>query len=388
VVDSTQVRDAALAITGIGVLVAALQILPSRVTQSILDPNDGPSRLESLDGLRGFLAIGVVVTHAWSNYDFYYAGLGWNWPHNPYFVQCGSLAVPIFFMITGFLFWTKSRVAKGRIRILPHYLNRARRILPLYYFLCICVVSLAMLRAHWPLTDPKHVVSQVLSLAVPGRFPSGPIAGTERFHLMNSAWTLYYEVAFYLALPLFAPMARTRRLAFCFLAIIVVLLAVDRVLVHSYKFSFLSFWVGFVVSELLDRYPDKMALLRGRTLAVCAAVGLLFLPLLTHGSLNPLSFGCASLVFAMVAAGNDMLGLLVLRGTRLLGTVSYSVYLMHMFILAIVLGGLNEIHPLSGLSTLSYGAVVAGITFVVVGFSMFSYRFIEYPWLRRQRPVR
>jgi peptidoglycan/LPS O-acetylase OafA/YrhL len=87
----------------------------------------------------------------------------------------------------------------------------------------------------------------------------------------------------------------------------------------------------------------------------------------------------------MAAAGNDMVGVLTLRGTRLLGIVSYSVYLLHMFILAIALRELNDVLPLSNLGTLTYCVFVAALTFVVAGISMFSFRFIEYPWLRRRR---
>ncbi len=373
-----------MAVVGIGILVAAIQALPSRITRPILDSSGGISRLASLDGLRGFLALGVVVTHAWSNYDYYFRGLPWDWPHNPYFTQCGSLAVPVFFMITGYLFWTKARVARGHVRAWPLFENRARRILPLYYFLCVCVVLLALLRAHWPLGAPRQLAGEVFSLVVPGLRTYGPIAGMERTHLMTAAWTLFYEVVFYLALPVFAPMAGTRRRATCFLAAMIALLAVHRVLVHTYEFSLLSFWVGFVVSELLDRFPREMGVLRGRIPAVGAAAVLMLLPLVTQGRLNPLSFGCASLVFGMVAAGNDMVGVLTLRGTRLLGIVSYSVYLLHMLILALVLREVNGFLPIGGLGTLSFCAIVAAMTFVVAGISMVSFRFIEYPWLRRR----
>jgi peptidoglycan/LPS O-acetylase OafA/YrhL len=376
-----------IAIAGIGALVAGLQALPSRITRSILDSSGSMSRLASLDGLRGFLALGVVVTHAWSNYDYYFRGLPWDWPRNPYFSQCGNLAVSIFFMITGFLFWTKARVAQGRIKARPLYENRARRILPLYYFLCCLVLLFALLRAHWPLSTPKLLVNEIIGLVVPGVHSTGPIAGMERSHLMSSAWTLSYEVFFYLAFPLFAPLARTRRRAFYFLTVMLALLAIHRVLIHSYEFSLLSFWVGFVVSEMLDRHPKEMALLRGQMLAAGAALALMFLPWVTMGKLNPLSFGCASLVFAMVAAGNDMVGVLTLRGARLLGTISYSVYLLHMLILAVALGELNDVCPLSNLGTLTYCAIAAAMTFIVTGISMVTFRFIEYPWMRRHRII-
>jgi len=370
-------------LAGVWMLVAALQALPSRFTLGLIDLGGGSSRVESIDGLRGFLALAVILSHAWSYYDFHLRGLPWNWPHNPFFAQCGYLAVLMFFMITGFLFWSKARVARGLIRVVPLYRNRARRILPLYYLLCACLVLQALVRAHWPLVNGMDVAREMGSLVVPGLHPIGRIADMERFPEFAQTWTLFYEVLFYLALPLVAPFAGTRRRTDFFLAAMLVLLATHRVLYHYYQFTLLSFWAGFVVSELLDRYPGQMARLRGALAGAVAAGALAVLPWVTHGLLTPLSFGVACVAFGIIAAGNDMAGVLTLRGTRLLGTVSYSIYLMHLLVLAIAFHAINMVFPVANIAPVAFCAVISALTFVVTAVSMVSYRFVEYPWLRR-----
>jgi len=194
---------------------------------------------------------------------------------------------------------------------------------------------------------------------------------------------LFYEVLFYLALPLVAPFAGTRRRTDFFLAAMLVLLATHRVLYHYYQFTLLSFWAGFVVSELLDRYPGQMARLRGALAGAVAAGALAVLPWVTHGLLTPLSFGVACVAFGIIAAGNDMAGVLTLRGTRLLGTVSYSIYLMHLLVLAIAFHAINMVFPVANIAPVAFCAVISALTFVVTAVSMVSYRFVEYPWLRR-----
>jgi len=64
------------------------------------------SRYESLDGLRGFLAVGVIVHHGMATYTRVTTGL-WSVGNSATYGLFGTAAVAMFFMITGFLFWGK-----------------------------------------------------------------------------------------------------------------------------------------------------------------------------------------------------------------------------------------------------------------------------------------
>src|ERR1700730_13991860 len=89
--------------------------------QALCAPRTG-ARFASLDGLRGFLALGVFLHH----------GIIWHGiiasqprpPLGPYCKYLGQGSVIFFFLITGFLFWTKVVKAGGRIDPIDLYRNR------------------------------------------------------------------------------------------------------------------------------------------------------------------------------------------------------------------------------------------------------------------------
>jgi peptidoglycan/LPS O-acetylase OafA/YrhL len=69
---------------------------------------EGPhaERVTSLDGLRGFLAFGVFFHHAVITY-FYLANGRWDTPPSRFYTLAGHIGVDMFFMITGYLFWSR-----------------------------------------------------------------------------------------------------------------------------------------------------------------------------------------------------------------------------------------------------------------------------------------
>src|SRR5476649_2639693 len=64
----------------------------------------GRGRVHAIDGLRGFLALGVFFTHVIGTYGYYARGR-WYSTFSPVHATMGQAGVAIFFMITGFLFW-------------------------------------------------------------------------------------------------------------------------------------------------------------------------------------------------------------------------------------------------------------------------------------------
>jgi peptidoglycan/LPS O-acetylase OafA/YrhL len=226
------------AIATVVLLLWTIHALPTGLVLPLLPTQAGTiprPRVAAIDGLRAFLALGVVFMHAWAFHDTYFVEKTFELPHNPYLSESGVLAVLVFFMITGFLFWNKAIAARGRVNPFRLYRNRARRILPLYYFLCGCTLLVVLVRAGVRINEPVGVWSREMAgLIVPGLRTTGDLLGTERKVMIAQSWTLYYEDLFYLALPAFGLAARSRRSGLAFVFVVLLLLVISRVEIHRY----------------------------------------------------------------------------------------------------------------------------------------------------------
>jgi peptidoglycan/LPS O-acetylase OafA/YrhL len=333
-------------------------------------------RFATLDGLRGILALWVVLTHIWSYYFTYFRGRVWDWPINPYFNQCGNIAVPLFLMITGFLFWGKAIRAKGLINPLKLYINRAKRILPLYYFLCFIVVLISLSFSKMLSNESgAQLWSELSSLIIPGKNFIGPIAGVERFFLITPTWTLYFEVIFYLVLPVIGLAAVTPCSSWIFLGLSLYGLQLPWAQEHPYFYA--SFWVGAISAELIERTKLNVQYFRSRIIGFLLIIFICFVPLITHGELNLISFSIAAMAFIVILAGNSCFGLFLKPGAQILGSISYSIYLLHMPFLFLWLTWINDFIGIASLTTLQYVPLELFYLIFIVFLSMGSYRFVE-----------
>src|SRR5579862_6911783 len=76
-------------------------------------PVAGADRFLAIDGLRGYLALSVFLHHSCVWY-FYLRTGKWELPPSRLYVQLGQSSVALFFMITGFLFYSKLLQARNR----------------------------------------------------------------------------------------------------------------------------------------------------------------------------------------------------------------------------------------------------------------------------------
>ena len=134
---------AALAARRIGFFRAALD-----ATQAA-----GAPRFGHLDGLRGYLAFAVFLTHAASSAGWYRTGV-WTWPDSIVFTLCGRVPVALFFMITGFLFVRKALAARGRLDWTRLYVGRLRRLAPLYLAVTAAIFVVVGQKTGWALREP------------------------------------------------------------------------------------------------------------------------------------------------------------------------------------------------------------------------------------------
>jgi peptidoglycan/LPS O-acetylase OafA/YrhL len=109
----------------------------------------GATRLTTIDGLRGFLGVGVfnhtVVT--W----YFMHGHAWELPPSRLVVHLGETSVSLFFMITAFLFW--GRVVSRGITMdwLAFLAARLYRLAPAYLvMLGLLTAAVTCTTGKWP----------------------------------------------------------------------------------------------------------------------------------------------------------------------------------------------------------------------------------------------
>ncbi|MCC6968480.1 MAG: acyltransferase [Nitrospira sp.] len=174
------------------VALATAMFLP----RAALQETSSTARYPSLDGLRGYLALAVFVSHS-SIWYFYLRTGTWEVPPSNVYTQLGQGSVSLFFMITGFLFWSK--LLDGRQHLIDWsrlYLSRVLRLGPLYLVAVVCVMLLAFGRAgfHWR-EAPSVVAEQTaqrLLFTIPGIVPVNGF--TETIPLAGVVWSLPYEM--------------------------------------------------------------------------------------------------------------------------------------------------------------------------------------------------
>lgn len=150
--------------------------------------------IPSLEGMRAFASLGIVVTHvAFQTGAANSAVAGRIWGRF-------DLTVAIFFALSGFLLW-RSHAAQARglgtaQPIGTYFFSRAVRILPAYWVVVILVLLfLPEAGDSWRVWAANLTLTQVFV----------PLTLTEG---MTQMWSLSVEVAFYLLLP-FAALAMT-----------------------------------------------------------------------------------------------------------------------------------------------------------------------------------
>jgi peptidoglycan/LPS O-acetylase OafA/YrhL len=105
-------------------------------------------------------------------------------------------------------------------------------------------------------------------------------------------------------------------------------------------------------------------------------------------ALFPLTYGFAPFVlltmfFCIVAAGNDLFGLLTRPAARKLGEMAYSIYMLHGLILYATFDLIVGATRSRALSPLGHWAIVIGVVIpALLLICHTTFRFIEYPPMR------
>lgn len=350
--------------------------------------------LPGLEGFRGIALLAVLVVHIG---EFLVPSVGgWLLPG-------GFLGVDIFFALSGFLITAlllPDLVAFGRARFGKFYWRRALRLVPALLGFIIAHYIYAVV-THSSIGDEHSTQLWALTFTYNWRVSTGHLAAADIANHFDTAqlWTLALEGQMYLIWPIVltglwklvrAPVARVA-------AIGGMILGVIMLRVFEYR-SFGHQWVAvyertdarvdtFLVGALVAMCWVAGLLPRRRTRDVLAAIGGVTLIVvmwrvdqgshfLVYGGFTLVALLCATVIAGCVDERSVTNRVFGWRPLRLLGRVSYSVYLYHLGVYIWIVRYHSHWNPWAKVG------VGLGLSVVLGGLS---YLLVERPALRRPK---
>ncbi|MBP3998387.1 acyltransferase family protein [Pseudomonas koreensis] len=350
--------------------------------------HSGESRYASIDGLRGYLAFGVFVHHSIITWIFLRTGV-FEFPPSNFYSMLGQGSVALFFMITGFLFWSRL-LAQGRQHDwLAFGISRVFRLYPLYLPLMLAVFVTVFYLQDWQLKEPVSQLFKQGLLWLTFDRPDVNQYPQTGMLISNVTWTLAYEVFFYLALPLAALVFVYRgnwlQVVLCLIGIYALYQLVGWE--HSLKKHFLASFLGGIAAAYWVRRPQLVAWSRTTLASVIALVALALAFTVFNRAFKTAPLFLLSLFFVIVASGNTLFGALQPRSIRWLGEISYSTYLLHGFVLWLMVQRLPLALDLDARETWVYLPLMAACTCLLILISSATFLYIEQPGMNAGRNV-
>lgn len=336
-------------------------------------------RFATIDGLRGYLAFLVFLHHAVIWYFFLRTGR-WEVPPSNLYTHFGQTSVAFFFMITGFLFYTKLLDGRkvgidwGRL-----YVSRFLRLFPLYALaigLMLCVLAwVSDFALQEPLIKIVKDLFRWLTFTMVGAPDLNGFQQTSMI-LAGVVWSLPYEWFFYFSLPLLA------------LSIGIVPPATYLLLGLIAGVGFwcwgggayhLAAFLGGIVAALAARvgFFCRIARMKASSVLIVFLIGVAVARFSTAYAVVPLLL--LALAFALMAAGNDVFGVLVNKVSRTLGEMAYSIYLLHGIVLFVTFRLILGLSLAATFSPMQHWLTICCLVPLLLAICYATFRFVEYP---------
>lgn len=294
------------------------------VMSYILGIRPGTHKYSALDGLRGVCAALVAIFHLYwraGGVQNNYWSLDYiiNSEAKKFIYLTGELSVGIFFMLSGFLFFRKALAESFDFK--GFAVSRFMRIYP------PIVVTLVLIYLSTFIMYPESASYSFdwFKSSLPFIFepPTALINGLSlQIATSGVFWTLVWELRLYFAIPLlYLLMKKVKYKSFFIIFLMCCILTYKSFISKEQYLSFLMYFlVGFLIATIKTekRVPDLLAIL------ILALV--LFFTKHAYNTTTPLYM---FFIFYTIKCGCDYFGLLTSKPFMLLGTCSYSIYLIH-----------------------------------------------------------
>ena len=344
-------------------------------------------RLDGIDILRGIAVIAVIMYHF-----FVLLGLT-GYSVYPYIKTFGSMGVPLFFIISGYLIFRsveRNIDSKGiKKGLLNYFFHRLFRILPAYYFNLFVVILIASFVIG---NDYFYSASFFRQIFTHLTFTNYFIYKSAGFEINGAYWTLGIEMLWYIVAPLlFIFFRKTRILVTIMLLSLLYIWSIDHGYLDNYfvldeksqnyrllLYYYISQLPGqinyFIAGILIYKYSISLPMYSVRSKYLFASVTvLLFIGVMGYFNIYLAFLPTHLILLSVTAILFTLLYSARVKGFSFIewiGKISYSLYLWHMPILFIM----NKSH------ILEYRSLVDTTLFFLIllfTLSSMSYYFIE-----------
>ena len=338
-------------------------------------------RNNQIDGMRGLLAIFVLIHHAIIWYGYLLSGI-WKAPEVNFATNLGQVGVTFFFMITGYLFYSKIRSSDQDWTRL--YISRFLRLTPMFvvsFFLVLLVVGF---KSGWKISVPPASLIESIMRWVPFTALGTPnINGVINSFTINAGvtWTLVYEWFFYLSLPVMALFFR-KRVSILLVTISILTLVIFFAYNQLDKTNIISFAFGLFASYLTKSdFIQKFAKCKASSIVIVVIMA--FETTYFSTTYNPLPIILCGICFILITSGCDLFGIFKSNIARKLGEATYSIYLLHGIFLYCSMTWLIP----GSFSLTFYVFFVSGTAFLTVLTSCLTFKYIELPFINATKNV-
>jgi peptidoglycan/LPS O-acetylase OafA/YrhL len=305
-----------------------------------------------LDVLRGKAAMAVLIFHLFAVFDF---------PLQEIF-GLGRYGVTLFFLLSGAVIYiTLDRQKNGKL--LVFFLNRIFRIVPLFYVVLILIMLISEKYDLFPFL--------LLGFLEPKSF--NKIIGVE--------WSIYAEVIFYLLAPIIV--LRSPRILISTLVFTLLLAIVWRIYfyapIHNVEtrqylfFQPINNFYNFIAGVLLWRSLPAIKQRLSFNVLLASLIGIMCIVVITKFIIGNSFFMVADILFLILFSYLIIIYTYIPKNLLFdlfasLGTISYSIYLVHYPILILV--SRDQITGFRGIDA------ILGLIIVILT-SIITFNFIE-----------
>lgn len=343
---------------------------------------------ESIEGLRGYLAFFVFIHHS-ILYFYLLRDNNWHIPNSRLFNHFGETSVVLFFMITSFLFTSKLLNQNTKIDWISLFTSRILRIYPAFLVLFIIQIILILYLSSFQFSEPPlKIFKEIIIWLGFSIIDYLPINGCKDTNLMNAnvLWTIRYEWVFYFSLPLLSLIISKNKPNIWVILITSIVMIVIAKYIQLQPIFIFAFVGGALAAFLINNnYINLIAKKTITSLLILGCLAIVVLCFDTAYSIAPISI--LTLVFICIACGNNLFGILTLKTSRLLGQLSYSIYLFHgivlYFIFTIVIGHENA----SNLNITNHWLLIAACSLFIILLASLCFKWIETPCIKSSNMI-